>query len=190
LLDQGNLLTFEKLQKRGINRASRCVLCKSTAETYHRLFFDCKFSKKLWDQLYHSIHFHHTPPSNWNTMFLFWKIRYVGNFIKKPLLTSIWKEIPKFICWEIWLARNKAIFQNKFLLPSRIHSLACNLLSKTICAKTRKIRSLLDLDHTEQDWVTSIIDKRVFQHSSSIITPSIRYSGNFDSDQEFGPWKQ
>jgi hypothetical protein len=59
-------------------------------------------------------------------MFLNWNQIYLGTFNHKPIFKRIWKEVPKFNCWEIWLAKNKAIFQNILLHHSRV---LANLLS-------------------------------------------------------------
>jgi hypothetical protein len=61
-------------------------------------------------------------------MFIYWKQIYVGSFNTKLLFANIWRQNPKFICWGIWLVRNKAIFQNKSLPPQQILALVCGLL--------------------------------------------------------------
>jgi hypothetical protein len=40
--------------------------------------------------------------------------------------------IPKFDYWEIWLAQNKAVFQQISLHPTRATTLACSLVVKAI----------------------------------------------------------
>jgi hypothetical protein len=41
-------------------------------------------------------------------MFVLWHKPIFRNLFKQTYFKTIWMEIPKFISWEIWLARNKA----------------------------------------------------------------------------------
>ena len=41
----------------------------------------------------------------------------MGSFIRKPIFKIAWKAIPKCICWKVWFARNKAIFQDEWDPP-------------------------------------------------------------------------
>jgi hypothetical protein len=138
VLVQGKLLTIENLKKRGIVGPCWCALCKSAAKSSQHIFFDCALSKQIWNQIYYLLVPHYNPPSTCNDMFICWKQRYVVKFTKKPLLASLWKVIPKFVCWEIWLTRNKTIFQNNILSPSKDLSTACSLLPETFYVKSRE----------------------------------------------------
>jgi hypothetical protein len=101
---------------------------------FNILFFDFPFSLQVWDLMLASLHPKFHPPSNWNEMFVHWKQRYAGSFNKKLLFASLWRQIPKFTCWGIWLARNKAIFQNKSLPPKGFRQ-ACGLLSEVFLSR-------------------------------------------------------
>jgi hypothetical protein len=116
--DTQKIITAENLQKRGIAGPSRCALCMASEESIQHLFFECPFTLKIWDLMITSLQSKFHPPSNWNDMFIHWKQIYAGNFNKKLIFASLWRQTPKFICWGIWLARNKAIFQNKSLPPN------------------------------------------------------------------------
>jgi hypothetical protein len=65
-----------------------------------------------------------------------WNHRYSRNFQNKAMLKRIWRDMPKFVCWDIWLSQNKAIFHQKSLPSSlRVFSLACSLAFKVIKIK-------------------------------------------------------
>jgi hypothetical protein len=161
----GKLLTVDNLQKHGIVGPSRCVLCKGAIETIQHLFFECPFSIQVWDLLYRDLQSRYSPPSNWNDMFLNLKQTYSSTFIHKPIFKRIWKAVPKFIYWEIWLARNKANFHYISIHHSRVHSLACNLLYEALHAKGINTSSLGQLDHLEYIWVNGILNLNHLSHS-------------------------
>jgi hypothetical protein len=36
-----------------------------------------------------------------------------GSFKQKSQFKRCWEALPKYVCWSIWLTRNKAIFQEE-----------------------------------------------------------------------------
>ena len=61
-----------------------------------------------------------TLPTNWYDFFFNWKDYYQGSFNKEPDFSIAWNALPRFVCWKIWNARNKEIFEGKVATPSRI----------------------------------------------------------------------
>ncbi|XP_074300189.1 uncharacterized protein LOC141631414 [Silene latifolia] len=49
---QPKLATLDNLTRKGIYIVNRCILCKSSLETYDHLFSTCSFTQKIW----HGIH--------------------------------------------------------------------------------------------------------------------------------------
>jgi hypothetical protein len=86
-----------------------------------------KYGISYTNQFIINIHF----PLTRMICFFFGKEDMLEASLKNPP-SELMEGIPKFVCWELWLARNKAIFHNKLLPPSRFHSLACSLISKKI----------------------------------------------------------
>jgi hypothetical protein len=101
MLEQ-KILTWEILIKRGIIGPSRCALCGEAEETLNHLFVDCNFTKDIW----HSI----LKEQNLN---IIWEggqlIDCFQIWISK---TKFWKELPCYICWEIWKHKNLVIFED------------------------------------------------------------------------------
>ena len=52
-------------------------------------------------------------PTNWSDFFSCWKYYYQGLFFKKTDFARSWEALPKLICWKLWAARNKEIFEEK-----------------------------------------------------------------------------
>ncbi|KAL9661643.1 hypothetical protein QQ045_026467 [Rhodiola kirilowii] len=50
LVANNRLLSKERMQTRGINMDSLCLLCKGAVETRDHLFFDCQFAKQVLQQ--------------------------------------------------------------------------------------------------------------------------------------------
>jgi hypothetical protein len=53
------ILTWDMLQKKGLAGPSYCCLCCQKAEDTHHLFIDCMFTKSVWTNCAHVLHFNH-----------------------------------------------------------------------------------------------------------------------------------
>jgi hypothetical protein len=135
LLVHGKILTAENLLKRGIQGPSHCPFCLTASETITHLFMECNFTTQLWNLIYLPLPISPPPPENWNNLFTFWKQRYVGSFKNKKQFTLLWRQIPKFVCWELWLARNQAIFREKLPPMHSIFAKICGLISEVFKTK-------------------------------------------------------
>jgi hypothetical protein len=49
-----------------------------------------------------------------------WGRHYNGFFHGKSFFKRIWVSLSKFVCWQIWLARNKAIFLEEDVRVSKM----------------------------------------------------------------------
>jgi hypothetical protein len=141
ILVHGKILTAENLLKCGIQGPSRCPFCLSASESIPHIFLECHFSSQIWNLIY--LPLSHPPPlsENWNDIFISWKQRYVGSFKNKKQFTLLWRKIPKFVYWELWLAHNQAIFHEK--LPP-VHSIFAKILwtsSRSFQVQSNWIRS-------------------------------------------------
>ena len=115
-------LTAENLRKRGIEGTTYCILYKEFEETLEHLFLECKFTQKVWYHSLHSLQFTLILPTNWNDMFDCWKDYYQGSLHQKTDLTRTWVALPNYICWKIWTAKNKEIFDGEASRPESIKS--------------------------------------------------------------------
>jgi hypothetical protein len=84
-------------------------------------------------------------------MFMLWSQNYQGTFKNKNTFKTVWSAIPKFICWKLWLARNKVIFNNVWENLAVIAAKAKALLSKHL--KTRIKSEDQVLDNVEELWI-------------------------------------
>ena len=80
-------------------------MCKNDSETITHLFIGCLVVKKVWMEVEKLIHL---------------QIAWEGDNTSEAWhkwwhLNSIWKlrNLPPIICWGIWIARNRFIFQDK-----------------------------------------------------------------------------
>ena len=117
ILLHNKILTAENLRKRGINGPSRCTLCNLDEETTSHLFLHCKTSLLVWRYV--------LPPGmdlNFTgsaaQLFIEWNKHYPGSLSKNPILRRLWATIPKNLCWQLWLARNNAIFKEQKVVPA------------------------------------------------------------------------
>ena len=119
LLLHNKLLTAENLRKRGILGPSRCALCHSSEESSSHLFLQCEFSRLAWKLILPTA-FNRELPGNAPQLLKEWASLFPGSLNKKPILRRIWAAIPKNLCWQLWLARNRVIFKEQKVIPVQI----------------------------------------------------------------------
>ena len=95
--------TWDNLIKKGWIGPHWCCLCKTTSESVDHLFHECSFTKLVISHISSSL-----------GIPFFWK---EANYI---LNVSSWFSkgnnliyLPLLLTWEIWLTRNKCLFENK-----------------------------------------------------------------------------
>ena len=135
MLVQGKILTAENLAKKGIQGPSQCVLCKNDGETSGNVFQICPFSHSVWLHDLGKIGYTKVIPSTWEDMFTRWKCRYTRPLQTRSVLSWFWTGLTKYLCWQIWLIRNKAIFKNMYLSPAEVAKTTIALLSDALNAK-------------------------------------------------------
>ena len=133
-LMHNKLLTTENLRKRGIAGPSRCALCNSEAETSNHIFLQCSISLKFW-QCVLPLGFHFRPLGSMAQLLEDWTKHYPGNLNKKPILRRLWNSVPKNLCWQLWIARNKSIFKYQKVVPTRIVSKTMGMIVEKVCLK-------------------------------------------------------
>ena len=101
------ILTGENLMKRGFHDPFKCPLFQSSQDNIHHLFWNRPFSQTVWKIAYGDLSRKIRWPSTPNPSLGNWDKYYQGSFKEKPVMKSIWRVVPKFVYWQIWLARNK-----------------------------------------------------------------------------------
>ncbi|KAH1256923.1 putative ribonuclease H protein [Glycine max] len=73
---QGRMATKDRLKRFGMIKENQCSLCKESEESIGHLFFDCKITKSIWEQILKWIEVTHEPKT-WDVE-LKWAIRETG----------------------------------------------------------------------------------------------------------------
>ena len=96
--------TWDVLQKRSFQGPGWCVLCKRELESTCHLFLLCSFTKAVWREVSLLVGFH----CQWEgeTLSIAWESWWRSSSLQKH------KILPLLVNWGLWLARNKAIFED------------------------------------------------------------------------------
>jgi hypothetical protein len=125
--------------KRGFHGPFICPLCQNSQENISHLFWECHFASNCWtlafEDLARIIRWTSSPhPSLGN-----WDKYYRGTFKDKLVLNRMWRALPKFICWQIWITRNRKLFQGKASPLQTVAAKEKLLLSESINSKSIRI---------------------------------------------------
>ena len=102
-LAHGKILTGENLMKRGFHGPFNCPLCQNHQDNIHHLFWNCPFSQTVWKVAFGGMSRKIRWPSTPNPSLENWDKYYHGSFKEKLVLKCIWRVVPKFVCWHIWM---------------------------------------------------------------------------------------
>lgn len=83
-----------------------------------------------------------------------WENYYQGMFQGKTIFKRLWKSLPKFVLWQLWLARNSFVFQNKRTLFSLVATRVVTQLSEYMNSKHLRQEDLTKLNSKEKAWVS------------------------------------
>ena len=98
------ILTYDNLKSRGFQGPSQCPLYKQDEEIAKHLLLDCLFVVQVWNKAFESLNLDLVLPNSLREVFVTWHKNYS---IFKLLLKQVWKTLPCFISWKIWLSINK-----------------------------------------------------------------------------------
>jgi hypothetical protein len=126
------VLTGENLAKRGIFGPHRCSLCSAAQETIDHLFIDYPYTQEVWTQAMHGLNAQTPSQLTVVNLIASWEGRSPHALKSKSTWAKIWYAIPKYICWEVWLARNEATFKNSLRTPIVVAAKAKALLLETL----------------------------------------------------------
>lgn len=112
LLCHGKILNYDYLQRKGFHGPTICSLCNENAETTVHLILECSFSRQIWSFFIQDLDPNFTLPCSTSELFSKWANRYRGSPPKNLIIKSAWAALPKIICGQIWLERNRRSFRN------------------------------------------------------------------------------
>jgi hypothetical protein len=95
-------------------------------------------------------------PKTWKNLFDKWCYLYKGSLKRKHTLKCLWATFPKYICWKVWLARNRAIFQQESTKPELVANKAITLLAEFINVKGFHHYEFQMLEQDEVKWSGTI----------------------------------
>ena len=108
------ILTLDKLQKRGLTLANRCIFQESE-ETADHILLHCRTTRGLWELLFSLFGVSLVLPSSVRDTLLSWRCSFATKERRRA-----WKVGPLCIFWVIWKTRNNIIFRNEELSLQKI----------------------------------------------------------------------
>ena len=98
---KGVTLTKDNLAKRNWQGSVKCCLC-SSVETIQHLFFDCYFTRFVWNIMH--ITYGIQPPASFANLLGSW-LHGLSLKLRNQILLGA-----AALCWSIWLNRNDMVF--------------------------------------------------------------------------------
>ena len=74
-------------------------------------------------------------------------------FLNNHLLKQVWKSLPKFILWKIWLMRNSIIFKAKTINLNMVVGSSQAIMHEVIKIKVHVKQNIFDLYTKERLWI-------------------------------------
>eukprot|EP00253_Pinus_taeda_P008374 PITA_08374 len=127
----GKILTAENLRKKGIHGPSICCMCREAEESSSHLFIECPFARTCWNLIASPLNTGDLP-NQITILQKSWGKFFPQTNKRKNLTSRMWNSIPPNLCWQIWIAKNKCIFNNKKPCISRTIAKTLALISETI----------------------------------------------------------
>ncbi|KAF5178681.1 hypothetical protein FRX31_031732 [Thalictrum thalictroides] len=104
------LLTVDRLQKLGLIMPNRCGLCKEAEENGDHIFLNCRFTRRVWEELVTvkaDTRYTLNNCTKAKEFMLEWK-----DFNSKDLAFYVWAILPSAVLWVLWKLRNEVIFND------------------------------------------------------------------------------
>ena len=95
------ILTWDNLTRRGYHSPSRCIFCREAEESINHIFFTCPWTVHLWSLFNKPLLESNLSPTNFMDATTHW-----------DMLKGQFQSLPFFFIWEIWLGRNRYVFDN------------------------------------------------------------------------------
>jgi hypothetical protein len=111
-------------------------------------------------------------PTQPRELLSYWTSLYRGTFKNNQLFKALYKALPKYICWKIWLARNRIIFSNLHSPPDLVAKKVVGLLAEFFLSKSKPL-SFTPTSTLESDWICSIPPPPPFFHQSTSLSLQI-----------------
>ena len=121
----GNVLTLDRLQRRGVQLSNCCFLRECEEENVNHILIHCIVVRALWDIVLGLVDVKRVFPETVKEVLITWRGSFVGKKKKK-----VWESIPLYIFWTVWKERNRLTFRGGVLNILKLKNFfVCNLWS-------------------------------------------------------------
>jgi hypothetical protein len=182
-----SILTGENLRRRGWEGPSRCPLCIQEEETSDHLLLKCPFAKEVWNLALGLKPGTFDLPQETNALLRNWSSLCPFQVKKKSQLNILWRTLPKFILWKIWLERNNRLFREITSNPAQVASKIKALFGES-APYFSKVKNSRGLEVEEEQWIKSFNLKEQ-PEKTSIETRHEKWEIRL-KEEEFGEWKR
>ncbi|XP_019258405.1 PREDICTED: uncharacterized protein LOC109236664 [Nicotiana attenuata] len=118
----GRLLTTDRLANWGIQVSSRCCLCNGGDESHAHLFFECRFTKAVWERLMQWLRIQVNPKHSYTQM-MAWVVKQAKG---KSCAARVMKMVYAEHIYGIWRERNSRIFEETNMTTDQVaREVAC-----------------------------------------------------------------
>lgn len=183
-LMHNKILTGDNMAKRKFAGPHWCALCRCNTETAQHLFIDCLFAKEVWDLMLQDFRISSPSQSTVSDLFAEWNHLYPQRIPHKSLWHKVWNALPKFVCWQIWLACKQKIFNDLNHTPLQVAPKARTLLLEAAQQQYYKEDTLLQ--PVEKRWVGPL----ELQSRKTLLPPQTEHPiwKKRDPDETFQLW--
>lgn len=91
------------------------------------------------------------PSSSVANLFSIWNNIYPQSIPLKSIWKKIWSAIPKYVCWQLWLARNQQIFIETKHTPLQVAAKAKSFLLEAV--QQQYVKEYTLLSPKEKRWI-------------------------------------
>ncbi|KAJ6917686.1 hypothetical protein NC652_019881 [Populus alba x Populus x berolinensis] len=131
LASLGRLHTMDHLQSTGIIRNATCIFCGLQTETHEHLFFECQFSRVVWQTINAkaSIHWPYLP---WQNLLSWTTANYCKNTDIQHLIARL---VLSTTVYYIWYERNNRIFKQIYRTSQELRDEAFEIIRACLMNK-------------------------------------------------------
>eukprot|EP00253_Pinus_taeda_P023626 PITA_23626 len=118
---------------------------------HNKILTDCLFAKDVWDLMLQDFCISSPSQITVSDLFVEWSQFYPQRIPYKSFWRKVWNALPKFVYWQIWLARNQKIFNDLNHTPLQVVAKARSLLLEVAQQQYYKEDTLLQ--PVEKRWL-------------------------------------